>query len=101
MIIERMVFQLRFGKAREAIVLWKKILEHIKQTKKIHHIRMLTDLTGPSYTLVIEMQQNSLLDMGPTQYLWMTDEELIHLYREFVPLCESSSRTLYHIECEI
>lgn len=101
MIIERMQFSLQFGKAKESIQIWKQIMDCIKTMKNGNRMRMLTDMSGPSYTLIIEFHYNSMLDYGPNQYNWMTNETIRDLYSKFIPLCNSANRTLYKIENEI
>lgn len=100
MIIERMEFRLKFGKAKEAIEIWKKILEEFKKHKDAPRMRMLTDITGTSYTLVLELELRSLIDMGFKNYQWMTTENVAELYKQFVPLCDSSCCTLYNLEAQ-
>ena len=101
MIIERNEFRLKFGKAREAIDLWTKILAEFKKQKDSPHTRLLTDLTGPAYTIVLEMELKSFIDIGVKNYNWMTNEAAHELYKQFIPLCKSAHRTMYNIECEI
>lgn len=101
MIIERMEFRLKFGKAKEAVAIWKQVCEIFKNTKDHSHMRVATDLTGQSYTLIVEIELRNLIDMGFKAYQWMTIEDIRKLYSEFIPLCESSHRTLYNVECEI
>src|SRR6187549_3290356 len=57
MIVIRNVFRLKFGKAREAVALFK---EGIAIQKRIgagvdYSTRLLTDVTGPFYTVVLEI----------------------------------------------
>ena len=100
MIIERNVFHLKFGKAKEAIAIWKELLDACKKTENLSfpEMRLLSDLSGPSYTLVVEMHLKSFMDMNPKQAIWATTESLQTLYHKFIPLCESASREYYRIE---
>ena len=57
MIVIRNVFRLKFGKAREAVALFK---EGIAIQKRVgagsdFSTRLLTDVTGPFYTVVLEI----------------------------------------------
>jgi hypothetical protein len=100
MIIERNVFHLKFGKAKEAIAIWKEIMEAIKKNVTIPapEMRLLSDLSGPSYTLVVELHLKSFMDMNPKQAIWATTESVQTLYHQFIPICESASREYYRIE---
>jgi hypothetical protein len=61
MILVRDVFQLKYGKAREAIAIWKEGMALFKKlTVKPHDMRLLTDLVGNYYTLVFETTFESL-----------------------------------------
>ena len=100
MIIERTEFKIKFGKMKEALAIWKEIFEQFKDAKDKPKVRILTDLTGPSYTLILEMSLRSFQDIGFKNYQWMTNEKAVELYKQVVPLCESASRTLYTIEFE-
>ncbi|MDZ4822970.1 MAG: hypothetical protein SH856_05885 [Flavobacteriales bacterium] len=100
MILERNEFRIRFGKMKDALILWKQIFEEMKNSKDVPKMRLLTDLTGPAYTLVLELRLGSLLDFGFKNYLWMNNEKVTALYQELLPLCESSHRTLYKVELE-
>jgi len=99
MIIERNVFQLKFGKAKEAIAIWKEILEAAKSSAlPSNEMRLMTDLSGPAYTIVVELHLKSFMDMNPTQAVWATNESFQQLYHKFIPLCESAHREFYKIE---
>ena len=55
MIVARNVFQLKFGKAREALAVMKEGLAIQKRLGSDASYRLLTDLTGPHYTLILEV----------------------------------------------
>ena len=54
MIVIRNVFQLKFGKAREALAVMKEGVAIQKRLAADVSARLLTDVTGPHYTLVLE-----------------------------------------------
>ena len=58
-------------------------------------MRLFTDITGPSYMLFIDMSYRSMLEYGPHQHYWLTNETMKEAYQEFIPLCDHSERTLY------
>ena len=55
MIVVRNVFQLKFGKAREALAVMKEGIAIQKRLAAEGSARLLTDVTGRHYTLVLEM----------------------------------------------
>jgi hypothetical protein len=97
-IVERMVFQLKYGQARDAIGHWKEVLNTVKGRADAPPMRLMTDITGRSYTLVMEMHYRNMMEFGPKMTMWLSDPKLREAYGKFVPLCESSTRTLYRME---
>ena len=96
MILVRNVFQLKFGKAREAAALIKENEALIK-----HHggapTRFLTDLTGPFYTLVMEITYQNLADLEKSQKEVMSSKEFSEWYQRFTPIVESGHREMFNI----
>jgi hypothetical protein len=101
MILSRTSFQLHFGQARPAIAIWKEIMtvEFPGATKPT--MRLLTDLSGPNYTLVAELGIRSFMDIAPGNHVWLTHPRIRELYPKFVPLCLSSTTEMYHIEHQV
>lgn len=96
MIVVRDVFQLRFGKAREALELWK---EGRKLLEKMGYgpARMLTDLVGLSYTLVLETSYESLAGFEKTLGNVRGKSDWQAWYQQFVPLAESARREMFTV----
>lgn len=92
-VVELMTFRLRFGQAREACAIWKEIITAGGKTGL--NMRLYTDITGESYTLLMDQHYHSMLEYGPRKYFWMTDPHQKEAYKRFVPLCESANRTLF------
>ena len=61
MILVRDVFQVKFGRMKEAVEAWKE-MEKVSPMPAENHYRMLTDLTGQYYTLVLEGTFKDLAD---------------------------------------
>ena len=97
MMIERNEFRIRFGKMKDAKAIWLEICQSLKSDKDIK-IRMMTDLTGPSYTLVVESELKDFIHIGLQQEKWKSNNHIAELYQQFIPICESSERVLYHLE---
>ncbi|HMQ06002.1 MAG TPA: hypothetical protein PKC30_01820 [Saprospiraceae bacterium] len=103
MMIERNVFRIRFGRMKEAKAIWLEIIRTInvdtqdRKDKEVK-VRMLTDITGPSYILVIESELRDFIHIGFQKYQWLTNNRVSKLYQQFTEICESSERTLYHID---
>ncbi len=94
MILVRDIFQLKFGKAKDANEAWEKGKRINKQMSKIP-FRILTDLTGKAYTFVFESTFESLSAYESTVKDIMSATEWKNWYATFVPLVESSYREIF------
>jgi hypothetical protein len=96
MILIRDIFQLKFGKAKDALTLWR---EGAQLMKKAGHTpdRVLTDLVGNFYTLVVETTTNSLSEFEATRKEAFKDDTLEKWYQKFIPLVESGRREIFNI----
>ena len=99
MVVIRNVFRLKFGKAREAVALFK---ESIAIQKRVgagmnFSTRLLTDLTGPFYTVVLEITVPDLATFQTEAPKLMGDKEWHAVYDKITPLVESGSREIFTI----
>ena len=98
MILVRNVFRLKFGKAKEAVELWKQAIEIMRSLNIGSNHRVLTDLVGaPFYTLVVEMTFPSLAEMEQTMQKAFGNEEWSRHYQKVIPLVESGQREIFNI----
>ena len=99
MIVVRNVFQLKFGKAREATALMKEGLAI--QRKVITGVefstRLLTDVTGPFYTLVLELTVPNLATFESYAPRLFGDKDWQANYQKVAPLVESGYREVFTI----
>ena len=102
MIIERNIFYLKFGKAKEGIEIWKQILNEAKRNNfKGPEMRLLSDISGTAYTLILEMHIGSFTDINSKNTIWATHPSFQELYQQFIPLCEKAHREYFKIEALI
>jgi NIPSNAP protein len=97
MIVIRNVFRLKFGKAREAIALFK---EGIAIQKRAgagadFSTRLLTDVTGPFYTVVLEIVVPSLAAFEAEAPRIMGDKDWQANYQKTTALVESGYREIF------
>jgi hypothetical protein len=97
MIVVRNVFQLKFGKAKEAVALLKEGVAIQKRAGLDIPARLLTDLTGPFYTLVLELTVPNLAALEANQPRLMGDKDWQANYQKFAPLVESGYREIFTI----
>lgn len=96
MILVRDVFQLKFGKAKEAVTLWKEG-KTILQAKGHAPQRVLTDLVGTFYTFVFEGEYENLAAFEKDIQESMKQPDWQAWYQKFMPLVESGHREIFNI----
>ena len=97
MIIVRNVFRLKFGKAREATAVMKEAIAIQRRLGVDAGQRLLTDVTGPFYTLILELTLPNLAAAETTLSKVMGDREFRANYEKFVPLVESGHREIFNV----
>lgn len=97
MIVVRNVFQLKFGKAREAVAIMKEGLAIQKRIGVDVSQRLLTDVTGPFYTLVLELTLPNLAALEATAPRIFADKDWQANYQKLSPLVESGHREVFTI----
>jgi len=99
MIVIRNVFQLKFGKAREAVALMTEglAIQRRAVTGVDFSTRMLTDVTGPFYTLVLELTVQDLTTFESYAPKLFADKEWQAYYQKLAPLIESGHREIFTV----
>ncbi len=97
MIVVRNVFQLKFGKAREALAVMKEGVAIQKRLVADASARLLTDVTGPHYTLVLELTVPNLSTFEAEVPRIFGDKDFQANYQKMVPLVESGHREIFTI----
>jgi hypothetical protein len=95
MIVIRNVFRLKFGKTREAVALLKEAVEIQKRAGATFQTRILTDLTGPFYTVALELTAASLSAFESEAPRVMGDKDFQANYQKLTPLVESGYREIF------
>jgi len=99
MIVIRNVFRLKFGKAKEAVALMKQGVEIQKKTLTgvEFSTRVLTDVTGPFYTLVLELTVPNFGAFEATAPRLFGDKDFQANYQKMSDLVESGYREVFTI----
>jgi hypothetical protein len=97
MIVIRNVFQMKFGKAREAVALLKEGVAIQKRAGSTFPTRLLTDLTGPFYTVILELTAPSFAAFEADLPRLMADKDWQANYQSLVPLVESGGREMFSV----
>jgi hypothetical protein len=97
MIVVRNVFRVKFGQAKPAVAAFKEGRALIKKIGIKAESRLLTDLVGVSYTIVHELQFDSLAGFEQEMKKVTGSTEWRAWYDTFVPYCESGFREIYNV----
>jgi hypothetical protein len=97
MIVIRNVFRLKFGMAKEAVALLKEGVAIHKRAGADISARIMTDVTGPFYTVVLELTFSNLSTYEKEAPRFMADKDFQANYQELVPLVESGYREIFNV----
>jgi len=97
MVVVRDVFSLHFGKAREALALAKEGRE-LERRAGYPVSRVLTDVVGDYYTLVMESSFENLAEHERALQAATQDEAWRGWYAEFAPLVREGRREIFRVE---
>ena len=95
MVVIRNVFRLKFGKAKEGVALFKEGMAIQKRLGSKFNARLLTDLTGPFYTVVLELAVPSLSAFEAEAPRLMGDKDWQANYQKITALVESGYREVF------
>jgi hypothetical protein len=96
MIVVRNVFRLKFGKTKEAVALFKEGIAIQKKIGVNATYRLLTDLAGPFYTLVLELTLPNLTALEEEMPKVMGNPDFQATYQKIVALVESGYREIFN-----
>jgi hypothetical protein len=97
MVVIRNVFRLKFGKAKEALPLVKETVALQKRAGLSFPSRILTDVTGPFYTVVLELTIPNLSSWESEAPKFMADKDFQANYQKLTPLVESGYREIFTV----
>lgn len=97
MIVVRDEFQLKFGVAREATSLFQEGMQFTRSSGAAGDVRLLTDLTGNYYRLVLESTYDDLAAYENEMRTMMSDPQWKAWYARFIPLAQSGRREIFSL----
>ncbi len=97
MILVRSVFQAKYGKGGELVALFKEIREQWSEAGAYGQ-RILTDVSGPFFTVVVETEVESLTTWEQLSAQIFALPEFGDWFARMQPLVESGRREFYNIE---
>lgn len=97
MIVVRNVFRLKFGKAREMRQLWEEWKGLEVDLGTMRGYRTLVDMTGESYTFVLENEFDSLSSFEQSMGQLFASPAWRNFYSKVTPLVESGYREIFQV----
>jgi hypothetical protein len=98
MIVVKNVFRLKYGQARPALAAFKEGRALMQKHSVAKDTRVMTDLLGPAYTMVMEQTYASLAEFEAEGAKIMggpLSDEFRAWYQKFTPFVESGYREIY------
>ena len=95
MIVVRNVFRLRFGKSKEAVALLKEGIAIQRRAGVEMKQRIMTDLVGTFYTLVLELTVSNMAELEANMPKALGDKDWQTNYQKFSALVESGYREIF------
>jgi hypothetical protein len=95
MILVRNKFQAKYGKGGELVALFQEVRQ---QQPEMTVDRILTDASGPFYTVIIETIVESLADWEQRMTKDFSNPTFEDWFARMTPLIESGRRDFYNIE---
>ena len=97
MIVVRNVFRLKFGKTKEAVALFKEGIAIQKRAGVEMNQRILTDMVGTFYTLVLELTVPNMGALEANMPKVMGDKDWHANYAKICALVDSGYREIFTI----
>jgi len=103
MIQSRTVYRVKFGKIDQAIALFSRLPKMVSpEAAEQVHYHLLSDISGPMYTLVEEVMIPGLAEWEPARELLFNHPDFADWFKEFQLYVEEGVHELYTLEgsCE-
>jgi hypothetical protein len=99
MLVVRDVFQAKYGHGDELVALFREIFDHWQRSEHpvtIHAHRILTDASGPFFTVVTELEIGGFADWPKLMAAEFSMPEFGDWFARMQPLVESGRREFYN-----
>ncbi len=100
MILVRDVFRVRFGQMKGALASLRELSSTLAAAGEAFPMRVLTDRSGPFYTLVLEGRFKDLASYEAMMSTEMATPEWKEWYSTFAPFLEDGHREFFTIEID-
>ena len=98
MIVERIVFQTKYGKGDELVALMKQMMKEAPADLTGRSPRLLTDRSGTFFTVVAEFEWENFAEWEKAFGRMFSDAKFQSLMERTTALIESGRREFYNLE---
>jgi hypothetical protein len=97
MILVRHTFQAKYGHGNQLVALMLEMGESLRADARMHNPRVLTDLSGPFFTVVSEYEMESLAAWEQAMGEVFQDKRFGEWFARMQPLVETGRREFFTI----
>jgi hypothetical protein len=98
MMVARQVFQAKYGRGDELVALFQELNQRMEEASEWRpRFRILTDASGPFFTVVTETEIESLAQWETGFRAAMNQPWMGEWFSRMMPLVESGSREFYNL----
>jgi hypothetical protein len=98
MYLVREVFNTHPGKAKELVKIFKAAMPHFEKSGEMKNGKVMTDATGPYWTVVFESEVTDLGDFFKNLRSGPPDPELMEIMKGYMDCVAGGHREIYVLE---
>jgi heme-degrading monooxygenase HmoA len=94
----REVFQAKPGKAKDLVKMFKQAAPHLEKIQGIQRVNVLTDIVSTYWTVVVEMETDSIGDFFSNLRSATMSDEIKEIMKDYMSCVEGGKREIFMIE---
>lgn len=94
----REVFQAKPGKAKDLVKMFKQAAPHFEKIQGIKRVNVLTDIVSTYWTVVVEMETDSIGDFFNNLRSATMSDEIKEIMKDYMSCVEGGKREIFMIE---
>lgn len=98
MYLVREVFKARPGKAKDLVKMFKAAAPHFEKTQDIHSMKVMTDVVGPYWTVVVESETENIGTFFTNLRSATMSDEIKEIMKDYMSCIEGGRREVYMVE---
>ncbi len=94
----REVFQAKPGKAKDLVKIFKAAAPHFEKTSDMHNMKVLTDVVGNYWTVIVETETENIGDFFSSMRSATMSDELKDIMKGYMECVAGGHREIYLVE---